>query len=875
MNTTRLFDLIDKRVELDKEDSDSAYFLALTSKFEYVTKIVVAGVVACIGDDVDRHRYSIEHKLVRADSIGEWVEALSRLLTGPPAEFIDPDARELVKDLTERVASDDWRYSVVSSLKAAGTEVDADIPLGQRVALRQCFEIGATLRNRSRGHGAPTTEQYSRSCPHLAEALSSIAKQLQLFRLPWAYLHRNLSGKYRVSPLSGDTSCFNYLKNTASEQFPDGIYLYLNRPVRISLVFSDPDLNDIYLPNGNNRNGRFEVLSYVTNDKDEKDGTAWLSAPGQLPPSETQGDSVLTPLGEIFANVPPMLNEYVPRPDLVECLEHQLLDADRHPIVTLTGPGGIGKTTIAIAALRSVADHPQPPYEVVLWISARDTDLLELGAKPVKPNVVKQEDIARAAVDLLEPSDKSSKDFSATRYFENSLTSGTAGNTLFILDNFETVENPADVFAWVDAHVKPPNKVLITTRIRDFQGDYPIEIGGMKEDQANVLVEQHAHRLRIDDLLTQEYKKTLISESEGHPYVMRIMLGQVATEHRLVQPKRIMANSEHVLRALFERTYNALTPGAQKVFLLLSSWKVGVPEVALETVLLRPGNDRFPVTEAIEELLRFSLINRTDAEEAGQIVLSVPLAVAIYGSKKLEVSSFKVSVEEDRKLLMEFGAGRGRGRQPQVLPRIENFYQAVAKQIQTNPAILEESRPMLEYLADRVPKAFLSLAELVLKVGDSDQSREQAKDYLQRFLEGSMSPRDRHDAWLRLADLCRESRDWKREIHAVCEAALVFSFDIERLGSDANRLNGRLRELKERRIEDAWSTEIRQFVDRIIQAMEQRLGELSATNCSRLAWLYLNVNNDDRARDIAKRGLEKDPENQHCLNLIHKLDSSL
>lgn len=873
MNTAPLFELIDKRIALDKQDSDSAYFLALTSKLEYVTKIVVGGVLACVGDDVERHRYSVEHRLVRANSLGEWADSLNHLLTGPPADFFDPNASDLIKELTDRVGPEDWRHSVVSSLSAAGAEVGTNTSLSTKVRLRECFEIGVSLRNRSKGHGATTTEQYGQACPHLEDALTTIATRLRLFKLPWAYLHRNLSEKYRVSPLLGNTSCFNYLKSTTHEHLPNGVYLYLNRPVRVGLVFSDADLTDVYLPNGNNKNGRFEVLSYTTNSVARKDGTAWLSPPGQLPPSETEGDPVLNPLGRTFANVPPMLNDYVPRPDLVSRVTRELLESDRHPIVSLTGPGGIGKTTIAIAALRDIANYGSRPYDVLLWISARDTDLLESGAKPVRPGVINQIDIARAAVDLLEPTERFSKDFDPTRYFENSLTSGTAGKTLFVLDNFETVQSPADAFAWVDAHVKLPNKVLITTRIRDFQGDYPIEIGGMNEEQANALVEQHGRRLRIDGLLTPDYKKKLISEAEGHPYVMRIMLGQIATDQRLVEPKRIMANSEHVLRALFERTYNTLSPGGQKIFLLLSSWRVAVPEVALEAVLLRPGNDRFDVSGALDELYRFSLINRVDAEEQDQVVVSVPLAVALYGRKKIEASPFKVSVEEDRKLLMEFGPGRGKDSQQRILPRIEKLYQSVAEQAQTNPTILEERRPVLEFLADSIPKAFLQLSELVLEVDDSDQSRELAKSYVQRFLEGPMSPHDRHDAWLKLADLCNASRDWKREIHAVCEAAMVFPSDLESLGMYANRLNSRLRVLKDDGIEDAWSTGIRELLSRIIQAMERRLPELTATNCSRLAWLYLNANNDERARDVAKKGLEREPENEYCLNLIHKLDS--
>ena len=214
-----------------------------------------------------------------------------------------------------------------------------------------------------------------------------------------------------MSRLAGDTSCYEYLKRLTDERHQNGVYLYLERPLRLSLVFSDPELRDITLPNGNyNNNSTFETLSYVTNDVERKDGSDWSSPPGQLPPSETEGDKELELLGNTFANVP-ILRDYVPRPELEDSLKEELLGTERHPIVSLTGPGGIGKTTIAIAALRAIADDEHLPYDVILWISARDIDLLESGAKSVKPKVITQEDISRAAVELLEPSERSSKEF--------------------------------------------------------------------------------------------------------------------------------------------------------------------------------------------------------------------------------------------------------------------------------------------------------------------------------------------------------------------------------------------------------------------------------------------------------------------------------
>ena len=349
MKQQPLFDKIDQRIALDKEDSDYAYLHALSFKLEYLTKVVTAGLIACVGDDADRHRYSLEHKLVRADSLGEWVDVLNTVLVGPPAQFLIPEARRLARDLTERVGPEDWRHSVVTALSLAATEIGMETQPSIRVALRQFFDIGVQLRNRSRGHGATTIDQCSKACSNFATSLTTVAQNLKILCLPWVYLHRNYSLKYRVSPLLSDCSSFDYLKSTRDVRLPDGVFLSLNdqndkaRPLQVPLIFADSNLLDIFLPNGNHKANTFEVISYVTNAVERRDGSTWSSPPARLPQSETEGGATLEPLGNTFANVPPRPFGYVPRADLENHLREELLKSDRHPIISLTGPGGIGK----------------------------------------------------------------------------------------------------------------------------------------------------------------------------------------------------------------------------------------------------------------------------------------------------------------------------------------------------------------------------------------------------------------------------------------------------------------------------------------------------------------------------------------------------
>ena len=47
----------------------------------------------------------------------------------------------------------------------------------------------------------------------LEQSIELFAKNCSLFHRPWAYLKRNLSGKYRVTPLGGEQTGFQPLRS--------------------------------------------------------------------------------------------------------------------------------------------------------------------------------------------------------------------------------------------------------------------------------------------------------------------------------------------------------------------------------------------------------------------------------------------------------------------------------------------------------------------------------------------------------------------------------------------------------------------------------------------------------------------------------------
>jgi hypothetical protein len=387
----------------------------------------------------------------------------------------------------------------------------------------------------------------------------------------------------------------------------------------------------------------------------------------------------------------------------------------------------------------------------------------------------------------------------------------------------------------------------------------------MTDEEAAQLIEQTAGRLGIAGLLTTAYARALCAESEGHPYVMKILLGEVAKTQRLTKIERIVAAKEDVLEALFERTYAGLSPAAKRMFLLLANWRSSVPRVALEATLLRSANERMDVTEAIEELWRSSLVELHEADDEAGAFIAVPLAAGIFGRRKIETSPYKSAVEADEEILQLCGVAQSADYRHGVAPRLEHLFRGIAERIAAGRMDFIEHLPMLEFIARRSPRAWLWLSQMHEELGEAD-AREGAKEAVRRFLETIHAPEEKEEGWERLARLCRRDRDAVGEIHALTELCELPGADLIRVSGVANRVN----ELLVARPVD--SDEKRIVVRRLIDALQGRIGQGDGYDYSRLAWLYLHMRDTRQASRIVLEGLRVDPSNAHLLNLRQRIE---
>ena len=389
----------------------------------------------------------------------------------------------------------------------------------------------------------------------------------------------------------------------------------------------------------------------------------------------------------------------------------------------------------------------------------------------------------------------------------------------------------------------------------------------MTDQESQELIDSASANLGVKKLLTKDYAREIIRESDGHPYVIKILLGEVAKANRLVALKPIVASQEEILDALFERTFVGLSPAAKRMFFLLSSWRSTIPELAIHAVLARPSSERMHVEDAIEELRRSSLIDTATSPDSARF-LSVPLVAAEFGKRKLATSPSKSAVEADLELLHHFGPAQKSDLAHGIAPKVARLFRQINTVVKLHPERLEEHLPILEFVAQNYSPAWLDIAALYERSALLDRL-ERAKEAVRRYLETGPDTDSQKYAWQLLAELCQDGEDWSGELHARVELCQLPGTDFDSISEAANRLNGLL--VRQQFLD---TEEKHVLAKKLAKIMEARLSEADGTDHSRLAWLYLHLGDEIRARAVTEAGLAKEPANDYCQRLQAKLDGN-
>jgi tetratricopeptide (TPR) repeat protein len=280
--------------------------------------------------------------------------------------------------------------------------------------------------------------------------------------------------------------------------------------------------------------------------------------------------------------------------DIVERLKEELAP-HRHRLITLSGPGGVGKTTLAAEAARALKEEFP---DGIVWSSAEKRADFQLST--LLDDIVTQ--LGREDLRTLAPDLKAAQ--------VNALVADPPA--LIVLDNYEPIAVDAKnaIQEWF---VHAQCSALFTSR-HAISSTRNISIAAMSRKEAQDYLERLVTDTQDAQIFSKEVRQRIYETAEANPYVMQWVVAQIdaAQEPRTVLEELAQGEGDAAQR-VFDRSFNLpqLGDNGRAALLALSLFVPSATRDALADVA-GFGDDLKRVNEAIKNLRALWLIKGID-----------------------------------------------------------------------------------------------------------------------------------------------------------------------------------------------------------------------------------------------------------------------
>jgi len=852
-----------RRLKIAGLDASADTFLHASYLAEIIIKTITTTLYTALKEGSPDDAYRMAHELIKADGLGVWDTAIRQCTNIPLSGYLPREFQSLIVWATKKrnKPEDEWFRKAKDAVIEIFKALDSDDESIEKISTaRDLITALVRIRNKTKAHGAVGLDFFSKANTPYLESIQLLGEHCPALQWKWFYVDFLANKEPRIVKLFGaDPSLLK--GDDIFRSKITGIYIIPENSSKEFLVTdllrTNKECTDFFFPNGGiNSEGQAEYLDYATGKITKIDMRIFSVPPPPLPPSETQGLDLLDIQSNVFGNLPLVPKGYVERKTLQQQLEERLLDRN-HAIITLHGRGGAGKTSLALFVAHKLAAENIPHFDQIIWFSARDVDLRANGPSPVHPAVLDLAAVSKAYGKLLEE-DLPLEGFSKILQGED-LGKSQRG-TLFVFDNFETMSDVRQIHEFLDTHTFLPNKVLITSRERAFKADYPIEVKGMEFNEAKEMLIELANELHIQGLVDDKVIRNIYDFSEGHAYVMRVLIGEIEKGGRYVPANQVIAKRIDIVDAVFERSFNKLSESGRYIFLAISNWRSSVSELALLVVLGQHGLD---VEGGIEECKRLSLITE-DALIDHQPCYYAPQLARVFGRKKLEGDSDRLLIQEDLETIRKFGVlDIQRGGKMAQDEQIEKFAKWCISDEVNDPAQVERLDKILLATANLWSPTWVDLANFRRKHNGD------VKDIEYAYRRAVEEMPFRQDVWYERAKYAEFCGNEPLQITSLVSAVEADPSNLDLISQVAFQLCRYINEHKT----DIPKTRRGVYLASVRSHMEKVSKKLDATGLSRLAWLFLLESDEKNALKYASLGAEKDPENIYCARIVQGLDN--
>ena len=349
-------------------------------------------------------------------------------------------------------------------------------------------------------------------------------------------------------------------------------------------------------------------------------------------------------------NLPPLRSDFIGRMEEIGRVREGL--AMPHPLISIEGIGGVGKSTLALKVARMclsgeinnikpineqaemLTSHAPLHWDAIVWVSAKDKLDQDLSLEEVLDTIAGVLDYT--TVRQLEEKEKRTTVDRLLRVHR----------TLVIVDNFETVSDVrlADFLQ----RVPPPSKAIITTRKRQLRRLWDVPLYGLSEREALQKIRDYSYSLSLRGMAQADKTllQPLITMTDGNPKALEMALGYL--KHKGMALDEVVrslseANQtvDELFSDLFARAWDLLSPEGQRLLMVMPFFADSTSRQALEVATDVHG---WPLHMGIAQLLEMSLLEANEELVENRKRYSVhPLVLAFA----------RVHLREDREFEMQ------------------------------------------------------------------------------------------------------------------------------------------------------------------------------------------------------------------------------
>ena len=225
------------------------------------------------------------------------------------------------------------------------------------------------------------------------------------------------------------------------------------------------------------------------------------------------------------------------------------------PVISLVGPGGVGKTALALKVAYELLDREHLDFDAIVWVSAKASTLTAKEIKRIESAIEDSVGVFSAILAEFDPG-------SSTDPEDRVVDLLTGFKIFLIIDNLETVLD--DRLRRFIQRVPNGSKILLTSRIGVGAGDRSIQVDPLTMPESRVYFRKLIQAYGVSRLkaIRSETADQYIRRLLSNPLFLKWFVTAVKSGS---MPERLLANQTEILKFCLENVFERLEHNAKLI----------------------------------------------------------------------------------------------------------------------------------------------------------------------------------------------------------------------------------------------------------------------------------------------------------------------